>query len=284
MAVIDQRNFEEAAYELPEIWQDGWFSEEDRNRVRELSALIPVDAKTLMDVGCGNGLFLNWLRESGAGRFDRLVGLDRSEAALSHVRTTKGRARVDALPFGDGAFDVVTCMEVLEHLAVGVFPRAVDELSRVAKKYLLVSVPFRQDLDASLSTCPSCRARFNADFHVRSFDEATMGALFEGHGFRPVKSRRLGESVTYVDQAIRSRVHAWFRSRPGLPAYAVCPVCGFHDGDGLRRELAARATSGLSDRAGASPAPGRAEGRRGWVSRFRPRLTTHRWICTLYAR
>lgn len=274
---------EEQAYELPEIWQPGWFSLEDRDRVRQLSALVPDDARTLVDVGCGNGLFLNWLAQSEAGRFERMVGVDRSLAALSHVKAGKCRARIDALPFGDGSFHIVTCMEVLEHLPVDVFPRALRELSRVARHYVLVSVPYRQDLDASLSTCPSCRARFNADFHVRSFNESAMSGLFEQQGFRPAITRRLGEFTTYVDRTIRSRMKAWWRQAPAMPAYAICPVCGFRDREALHRELARRERSGQP--AGAEGAPGNRESAlRTWGTRLRPRAISHRWICTLYAR
>ena len=149
--------FEEHAYELPEIWEEEWFSQEDRDRFRQVSTLIPPDAKTLVDVGCGNGMFVNSLRKSDAKRFDRIAGVDRSAAALAHVAAPRCRARVDALPFLDRSFDVASSMEVLEHLPVEVFPSALSELARVARKYLLVSVPYRQDLAASLSRCPSCQ-------------------------------------------------------------------------------------------------------------------------------
>ena len=269
--------FEEQHYELPEIWENGWFSTADHDRVRAMSALVPSDARTLVDVGCGNGMFVNGLQDSSARRFDRIVGVDRSAAALAHVKVARCRARVDALPFRDRSFDAASSMEVLEHLPVGVFPRALSELGRVARKYLLVSVPFRQDLIASLSTCPSCHTHFNADFHVRSFDEATLSGLFDGQGYHLVTSHRLGATTTYVDRSIRTRLGTWLRPRPGMPAYAICPVCGFHDAEGLRRELARRAASGQS-----AVRPDSAL--RAWSARFRPRVTTHQWICALYAR
>ena len=125
--------FEEHAYELPEIWEEAWFSQEDRDRFREVAALVPSDAKSLVDVGCGNGLFVNGLHNSDATRFDRIAGVDRSAAALAHVRVTRCRARVDALPFRDRSFDMASSMEVLEHLPVAVYPLALGELARVAR-------------------------------------------------------------------------------------------------------------------------------------------------------
>lgn len=268
---------EEHAYELPEIWEAAWFSQEDRDRFREVAALVPSDAKTLVDVGCGNGLFVNGLRKSDAKRFDRLAGVDRSAAALAHVQVTRCRARVDALPFRNRSFDMASSMEVLEHLPVAVYPLALSELGRIARKYVLVSVPYRQDLAASMSTCPSCKTQFNADFHVRSFDEATLSGLFDGQGYHLVSSQLLGATKTYIDRSIRTRLWNWLRPATGMPAYAICPVCGFHDADGLRRELARRADAPPATAAPESPL-------RTWSSRFRPSVTTHRWICAVYAR
>lgn len=274
-----EMTIEEAAYELPEIWEDVWFSAEERERVRAVSALVPADARTIADVGCGNGLFVNGLRDAGGQRFDRIVGVDRSAAALAHVTVARCRARVDALPFRDRSFDLVSAMEVLEHLPVGVFPLALTELSRMARKYLLVAVPYRQDLKASLSRCPSCHSRFNADFHVRSFDEGTLSRLFDGHGFRLLASHRLGTMTTYLDQSLLTRFATWIQGRPGMPAYAICPVCGFHDAQALRGERMRRAASPPSV---VRTRPGRAL--RTWIAPLRPRVTTYRWICALYAR
>lgn len=269
--------FEQQAYELPEIWENAWFSPDDHARFRTIEAIIPGDAKTLVDVGCGNGLFVNGLRASGSTRFARIAAVDRSAAALAHVRVTRCQSQINALPFRDASFDIATAMEVVEHLPVAVFPAAIAELARVARKYVVVSVPYRQDLAEGMSRCPKCETRFNPDFHMRSFDEATMRGLLDGLGYRHVTSQLLGATTTYVDRALRARFWAWLRPRHDMPAYAICPVCGWHDAGSLRSELARRATPPPS-----AAAPIAADG--GWLSRVRPSVTTHRWICALYAR
>lgn len=272
-------SFEAAAYELDEIWQPGWFPEADRERVLDVAARIPGTARTLLDVGCGNGLFLNTLAQAQPGRFDRLVGADRSATALAHVRTPRCRARIDALPFAAGAFDIVTCLEVLEHLPVPVFGAALGELSRVARRHLLVGVPHDQDLEASLCACPQCHARFNGDFHVRRFDDPVMSGLFDAHGFKPVVTFRHGRDVSYRDRILRRRLSAWRHGALGMPPYAICPVCGFHEPARLKEELARRvaATAG-----GSATAPPRRLGT--LLSAVRPTVTTYRWIGALYER
>jgi SAM-dependent methyltransferase len=269
--------FERQAYELPEIWQDTWFATDDQTRCDAVAALIPAGVQTLLDVGCGNGMFVNSLARSDRRGFTRLAAVDRSAAALAHVRVARCRATIDALPFNDGSFDATTSMEVLEHLPVAVFPRALSELARVAQRYVLVSVPYKQDLAATMRSCPSCQTRFNADYHMRSFDESLIGGLLDGVGYRLVTSRLIGPRTRYLDRLLRERFRAWRRPENGLPSYAICPMCGWHDADALRRESASRqaahAAGGL-DEAAARP----------WMARWRPSVTTFQWIGAVYER
>lgn len=283
----DGKSFEEMAYELPEIWEYDWFSEDDRVRIHDVADLIPPGTTSLVDVGCGNGLFINYVKERDGRKFDRLVGVDRSAVALSHVKAEKYLVRIDSLPFCDREFDTVTCMEVLEHLPTTVFPRALAELSRIARKHIMISVPYRQDLEASLSVCPNCCARFNADFHVRSFDEAGLGSLLQRHGFHQINMVFFNESLIYPDQELRRRVGKYLRPQkpPIMPSYAICPVCGFHDQTRLQQDLAAKRTSaktvGLNAGFGNPP---RSTLLRSLLSKmFRGRKRYH-WMCAIYER
>lgn len=77
--------------------------------------------KTVLDVGCGGGI----LSEAMAARGAQVTGIDMGETALSVARAhgTAGgrhiayhRATVEAFPPPPGGFDVVACMELLEHV------------------------------------------------------------------------------------------------------------------------------------------------------------------------
>lgn len=88
--------------------------------------------ESVLDAGCGEG---EMLRRGVMPPGARTVLLDRSPDSAARVL-----ASVDALPFASRSFDVVTCLEVLEHLDDPA--RAVRELARVAKRAVVVSVPY----------------------------------------------------------------------------------------------------------------------------------------------
>ena len=99
------------------------------DRVLDLAA-IPSTAAVL-DVGCGNGLYLSALRERG--HTGPLVGLDYSHGMARVARAFAPTAVGDAqaLPVRDGVADIAICAHMLYH--VPDLTRAVGELRRVLR-------------------------------------------------------------------------------------------------------------------------------------------------------
>ncbi|MCL0058162.1 class I SAM-dependent methyltransferase [Dehalococcoidia bacterium] len=124
-------------------------SPQEEERINETISLIPEDCCSILDAGCGDGRITNPLT-SGYGR---VVGLERSQEALRHVKAEKILGSIESLPFPDKEFDLVLCCEVLEHLPFKVYPRVLTELERVARKYIIVTVPNNEDVRRALITC-----------------------------------------------------------------------------------------------------------------------------------
>jgi SAM-dependent methyltransferase len=142
-------------------------------RVRELVR----DSTSRLEVGAGLRPRLP-LRES--------LFTDISRPALKRLRAAGGRAccaRLQDLPFRDGAFDLVAALDILEH--VGDDEGALGELRRVLHPggKLLLSFPLYQarwtDFDAQVG-------------HHRRYEPEQVRALLDRFGIRPLESAVYG--------------------------------------------------------------------------------------------
>lgn len=102
----------------------------------------PLQIESILDAGCGEGFTLYKLSSNNIGK--RLEGIDNSNEAIKlgsemYPDLTLKKGSIYKLPYKDNAFDVVLCMEVLEHLNDP--SKAVQELKRVTNTYVLFSVP-----------------------------------------------------------------------------------------------------------------------------------------------
>jgi SAM-dependent methyltransferase len=94
------------------------------------------EGESVLDLACGTG-YLTFAAADRAGASGRVVGADVNQAMLDVAArrlappTTLVRAPADALPFGEGEFDVVVCQQGLQF-----FPdlrTALAEVSRVLR-------------------------------------------------------------------------------------------------------------------------------------------------------
>jgi ubiquinone/menaquinone biosynthesis C-methylase UbiE len=108
------------------------------------AAVDDVAPATVLDVGCGEGVVTGRLAQRLPQA--RVVGLDVDDAKLAaewKARPAHNLAfevgSAYALPYENGAFDLVCAFEVLEHMERP--EEALSELARVAREALVLSVP-----------------------------------------------------------------------------------------------------------------------------------------------
>jgi ubiquinone/menaquinone biosynthesis C-methylase UbiE len=229
-------------FEQAEIWD--WVADNESNNERFsfTEKLTPSDVNTIIDIGCGSGGFLKLLHS--ARNLERFVAVDTSEEALKRIPFEKVKANITQVPYPDREFDCVYALEVLEHLNVPDFETALSELARLSKKYIIVSVPYREDIAGNMTKCVNCSTIFHPDGHLHNFDEEKMMRLFNEHNFVQQEVHRLGWSELF-------RYHKQYRNFFYSAAkyrnihYTICPACG--------HELLPSTTVGVKSQASGSP-------------------------------
>lgn len=135
----------------------------------DILSLIPEDTERILDVGCGDGYITNSLPQT----ID-VVGMDISESALKYVKRRKTVGEIINIPFPDKSFDLVICNDVIEHIPDNEYYLALNELKRVAKKYILITVPHNEDINSKEAKCLNCGEVYHINWHQRSYTEKSM--------------------------------------------------------------------------------------------------------------
>ncbi len=189
-------------------------------RIEETLGHLPADCTSALDVGCGIGRLLSRLERSFF-----CAGVDISFEALkrSSVKNLCTQGLIQSLPFPSGAFDAVVCTEVLEHIPEDLFPAAIAELRRVARKYILVSIPNRENLLEKTVSCHACGLTFHRYGHLRSFNPDNLAKLFHPH-FHLEECWEMGSpEAIWNPSLLRVRTLAGTES---VNTVSPCPVCG----------------------------------------------------------
>jgi SAM-dependent methyltransferase len=114
------------------------------NFFSELITLVKkLRVDSILDAGCGEGFTLNRLLTNGV-KVKKIEGVEYSEEVIGLSKILFPDLKIKngslyKLPYKNNSFDLVICTEVLEHL--GAPTKALREILRVSKKYVILSVP-----------------------------------------------------------------------------------------------------------------------------------------------
>ncbi|MEM4703877.1 MAG: methyltransferase domain-containing protein [Candidatus Bathyarchaeia archaeon] len=120
--------------------------------VPHILSSIPIDAKSIIDVGCGRGIigalariYRNPTKVVGVDVFTPY--LDSCQKMGFYDKLVKWNLNHVPLPFRDKEFDVATCVEVIEHLSKDSGACLISELERIANTVIITTpnVMFTQD-------------------------------------------------------------------------------------------------------------------------------------------
>lgn len=151
-------------YNKKNVWNNYNNNPVEINRAKKVISLIPKDVKSILDIGCGNGIITNMIEKP------YVVGIDFAKIPLSRLKTDAIQASIDELPVKSAKFDLIILTEVLEHLNNETYNNAINEINRLNGKYLLITVPFNENVELSLCKCRDCGHLFNINHHYLKFN------------------------------------------------------------------------------------------------------------------
>ena len=110
-------------YDYQERWTSYW---------HQIDEILKLKPKTVLEVGIGSRMVSDYLSRRG---------LEIKTLDLDRDLNPDFVANVMKMPLANNSFDLILCAEVLEHLPFENFESSLQELKRVTRKNLILSLP-----------------------------------------------------------------------------------------------------------------------------------------------
>ena len=197
-------------------YEDGASRHEIRRLHEMIAREVPAEARTLLDVGCGNA----WVAGHFCPEGKEVISLDiapRNPEKAIEKYPDPGHfalvADVYDLPFPEGSLDCVIASEIIEHVAD---PRLfLEKLLHVLRPggKLIVTTPFAEKIAYSL--CVHCNLPTPHNAHLHSFTKDTMARLLRRDQVAKLKMS------TFSNKALtKLQTHPLLKMLP-LPAWKL---------------------------------------------------------------
>ena len=144
-------------------------------RIADLMSLAPGGDRVL-EIGARDC----YLSRRLTALYREVTALDLRKPEIDEPGIVPVQGDVTALDFADGSFDTVFC----------------GEIARVASRWALIGVPYRQDLRANRTRCARCGAVNPTTGHLSRFDRGRLEELFPGMEVRDARLVGRGQAVT----------------------------------------------------------------------------------------
>ena len=203
------------------FWENYGLTPDYVERNDLIQKMIGTPVSSILDVGCGNGIEVNYLKTSRP-EID-LVATDLSFTSHNFVGSPFVQSSLPYLPFCDQQFDLVLCLEVLEHIDNNYYKESIVEIQRLSKRFLIIGVPNRENLDQMQVMCKDCRRISHANGHLRSFRKKDIELLFPNFLLTGCHAIGVTNHIgTHMGAYIQHKV----AKRYSVPQSFNCPFCG----------------------------------------------------------
>ena len=151
--------------------------------------------KSILDIGCGTGHFLEVCKNNGWN----ITGVEPDDQArdIANLKTDNAVSNIESLfEFPKQSFDVITLWHVLEHLPdldahINLFHSLLKPNGR-----LIIAVPNHKSYDAQFYK--SFWAAYDVPRHLWHFNKKSMGELMKAFSFKVVKTQPMWFDAFYV--------------------------------------------------------------------------------------
>lgn len=120
---VNASHYDFPRYMVKRRWASLW---------HQVDEIIKCQPKTVLEIGKGSGLL---------GVLLKHYGIDYQSVDVDPELKPDYVAPIINLPVADDSFDVVGCFQILEHMPYSDFQKAISEIARVSKRYVIISLP-----------------------------------------------------------------------------------------------------------------------------------------------
>jgi SAM-dependent methyltransferase len=191
----EKAKYERLYREVPEY---NTFSPGENLAILLLNTMKHNNIKSVLDAGCGKGQLVNIFSREGYDVRGADITLD---GLYNHVdRSLCDETPLSNLPYESDKFDLVTCIDVLEHIPAdnGVLEKSIAEMSRVCCNFAIFQIALCHD---------SYGKRIGEVLHQSVMPKEAWLKILSKHFFAVVLADQIGSNIVVFCQKRVQRCH-----------------------------------------------------------------------------
>lgn len=205
-------------------------------------------SEKILDAGAGDGFFANHIKN--------IYGKEILAVDIEPENRRVKKADITNLPYKDGHFDLITCMDVIEHLDDKTLAKTIAELGRVLREggTLFISTLVDEDFSKNACLCPKCETHFHRIGHKQKFSQTELEKKFSklfhidniiNTNFsllsrypaaeRLLRNNKVIKKNKELNGLLNKDILMFLKKKQ--KNYKTCPGCGNSEGLSLERKL-----------------------------------------------
>lgn len=174
-----------------EPWSKDYFSRQvGKGIVNFLKKIGKLNGK-ILDYGCGLGDLTGELLKVGTfcyGADSSRESVQSINQRFNGIKQWFGAKVLNGphIPYNNDEFDLVICIETIEHVLPERIPQLLAEFKRILKPKtgaLFITMPNNEDLSYAQIYCPSCNSLFHRYQHISKYTKASIEEMLFKNGF-----------------------------------------------------------------------------------------------------